>query len=255
MFRKLRNRILIERRRILELKARRKIKNNKVLWGALQDYLAKTQSTGCGYIDYWYLYEYVRKHRPIEILECGTGVTTLIMATALMELESEGHKVGRITSMDSHQEYLQMSKDLLPVHLQKYVDFSFSAVIEDSFSIFQGVRYENIPDREYDFVFVDGPDYKSPSNGMLKFDFDFLYVLQNASHPVAGIVDKRVSTCFVLQQLLGTDRVKYNPVAHLGFIKPSNKSDLIEIDSVTPSLTFSNSFRAITPTKLIYSNK
>jgi hypothetical protein len=246
---------LIERRRVLEFTARRKIKNNKVLWNSLQDYLAKTQSTGCGYIDYWYLYEYVRKHRPVEILECGTGVTTLIMAIALMELEAEGHKVGRITSMDSHEEYLQMSKDLLPESLQKYVDFSFSALMEDSFSIFQGIRYENIPNREYDFVFVDGPDYKSQSSGMLKFDFDFLYVLQKASQPVAGMIDKRVSTCFVLQQLLGADRVKYNPVAHLGFIKPSTKSHLIEIDSVTPSLTFSDSFRAITPTKLNYSKK
>ena len=173
MLKVLRNRILIERRRILEFTSRWRLKKNKILWAGLQDYLAKTKSTGCGYIDYWYLYKYVRENRPIEILECGTGVTTLIMATALMELEAEGQTIGRITSMDSHQEYLEMSKDLLPEPLKKYVDFSCSAVKEDSFSIFRGVRYENIPNREYDFVFVDGPDYKSPSDGMLTFDFAF----------------------------------------------------------------------------------
>jgi len=52
-------------------------------------------------------------------------------------------------------------------------------------------------------------------------------VLLQSTKPVAGMVDKRVSTCYVLQQLLGTDRVKYDPVAHLGFIKPSTKNDLI----------------------------
>lgn len=251
----LRNRILIERRRVLQWLARWKIKRNKILWANLQEYLHKTKSTGCGYIDYWYLYQYIRKHKPVEILECGTGVTTLIIATALMEIESEGHGVGRVTSMDSHKEYLEMSSKLLPHNLKKYVDFNLSDVKEDYFSIYRGVRYNDIPNREYDFVFIDGPDYKSPSDGMLTFDFDFLYVLMKSNKPVAGMVDKRVSTCYVLQQLLGTKKIKYDPVAHLGFIKPSTKTDLLTIDKVTPSLTFSDSFRAVTSTKLIYSRK
>lgn len=183
------------------------------------------------------------------------GVTTLIMASALKEVEMEGYKAGRITSMDSHQEYLDMSKNLLPEPFKKFVDFNCSALKEDSFSIFRGVRYENIPNRAYDFVFVDGPDYKSKSNGMLTFDFDYIYVLQKALQPIGAMVDKRVSTCFVLQQLLGADRVKYDPVAHLGFVKPSTKEDLLAIDSVTPSLTFADSFRSIAPTKLKYSQK
>jgi len=177
------------------------------------------------------------------------------MATALLELESEGHTVGRITSMDSHKEYLDMSRELLPESLQKYVDFHCSELMEDFFSIYPGIRYKYIPNREYDFVFIDGPDYKSPFDGMLTFDFDFLYLLQKTTNPIAGMVDKRVSTCYVLQQLLGTDRVKYDPVAHLGFIKPSTKNHLLTIDTVTPSLTFSDSYRAMLPTKLIYSRK
>ncbi|MFT6778323.1 MAG: hypothetical protein ACJAV1_002262 [Paraglaciecola sp.] len=202
-----------------------------------------------------YLYQYIRKNKPIEILECGTGVSTLIMTTALKELESEGYEVGKITSMDSHKEYLEMSRDLLPENLEKYVDFHLSDVMEDFFSIYRGVRYSDIPNREYDFAFIGGPDYKAPSDGMLTFDFDFLYVLLRSKNPLAGMVDKRVSTCYVLQQLLGIDRVKYEPVSHLGFIKPSTKSNLLTIDTVTPSLTSSDSYRVIIPTKLIYSRK
>ena len=60
--------------------------------------------------------------------------------------------------MDSHQKYLEMSKNLLPGFLNECVVFSCSAVNEESFSIFRGVRYENIRNRECEFVFVDGAD-------------------------------------------------------------------------------------------------
>ena len=55
----------------------------------------------------------------------------------------------------------------------------------------------------YDFVFVDGPDYKSPVDGSVTFDADLINVLQSSTNPVAAIIDKRVSTVFVLQQVLG----------------------------------------------------
>ena len=58
----LRNRILIERRRVLQYLAEWKLKRNKVLWANLQEYLSKTKSTGCGYSDYWYLYQYFREN-------------------------------------------------------------------------------------------------------------------------------------------------------------------------------------------------
>ena len=63
--------------------------------------------------------------------------------------------------MESHGEYLRMSKNLLPDYLEKYVEFCLSETEETSFSIFRGVSYVKIPKRSYDFVFVDGPDYKS----------------------------------------------------------------------------------------------
>ena len=48
-----------------------------------------------------------------------------------------------------------MAKDILPTHFIKYVDFVLSDVIEDHYSIFRGMRYKNIPNRNYDFVYVD----------------------------------------------------------------------------------------------------
>lgn len=251
----IKNRILIERRRFRDFYAKIQLKRHPELWAGLNRYLSETKSTGCSYIDYWYLFDYVKRKAPIEILECGTGVTTLVLAYALKELDQEGRGVGRITSMESHEEYLQMSRDLLPMELKKYVDFRLSGVMDDAFSIFTGVRYKEVPRRNYDFVFVDGPDYRSTQNGMLTFDFDFIHILQTSEASVSAIIDKRVSTCFVLQLLLGKEKVKYDPVAHLGFVKPSRAKDLISIDDVTPSSTFQKSFRAFTKTQLSYSRR
>lgn len=81
-------------RKLAQIKARRKLQRNQELWGVLQEYLQKSKSTGCGYIDYACLYEIVRVMKPVEILECGTGVSTLVIAHALMENEIETGRGG-----------------------------------------------------------------------------------------------------------------------------------------------------------------
>lgn len=220
------------------------------LWVEIQAYLQKTQSTGCGFIDYAALYREIRKTKPVEILECGTGVSTLVIAFALKENEAETGTRGRVTSMEEHDGWLQMARALLPERYAAYVDFVLSDTIEDRFSVFRGVRYANIPEREYDFVFVDGPKYQSPVDGGATFDFDFIHVLRNARKPVGGLVDKRLSTVFVLQQLLGPGKVKYSPVDGLGYVVPSNRDDLGNIATSISSSNFSGSFRLFGQTKL-----
>lgn len=248
----LRTRILIERRRLLEFYARRFLHSKRVLWAELQEYLKKTESTGCSYTDYWYLYRNIRQYKPKQVLECGTGVSTLVIAFALLENEADGHKLGFITSMEEHEQWLQMAQSLLPEKYTDLVELKLSGVCEDSFSLFRGVRYADIPERQYDFVFVDGPKYRSPIDGEVTFDFDLIHVLRNSEIPVRGLVDKRVSTCFVLQQVLGMKNVVYSPVSHMGFIGECSKDDLCGIDKKTPSSSFSGSYRALLKTKLSF---
>lgn len=237
-------------RKILEIRSERKLKKNAQLWTALQEYLAKTKSTGCGYVDYAYLFEIVKSTRPVEILECGTGVSTLVIAHALMENEKETGVAGRITSMEEHSDWLEMSSKLLPPQYSKYVSFELSTTVEDRYSIFRGVRYATVPDRAYDFVFVDGPKYESPLDGGATFDFDFIHVLRKAEKPVSCLIDKRLSTVFVLQQLLGKDKVAYSTVAGLGYVKPCTKDDLGDIASSISSKNFKNSLQIFGNSKL-----
>lgn len=245
-------RIFIEMRRAAKWRARQALRANSPLWHALQEYIQKTKSTGCNYTDYWHLYRYVRIHKPVEILECGTGVSTVVIAFALMENEREREETitGRVTSMEEHENWLGMSRSLLPPELHKYVDFHLSPIIEDYFSVFRGVRYRDLPPRDYDFVFVDGPTYVAPSDSAKTFNFDLIHILRHADKPVAALVDKRVSTCYVLQQLLGQERVRYSPVVHLGFVQPSTRFHLREIHPQTSSLTFVPSYRLLGRTSL-----
>lgn len=237
-------------RKLAEINARSALKANPTLWAALQDYLEKTKSTGCGLSDYHALYQEIRSRRPMHVLECGTGVSTLVIAQALRENEAETGRRGHVTSMEEYGEWLEMSRGLLPEVYHDFVDFQLSDTVEDQFSLFRGVRYRDIPARPYDFVFVDGPKYHSPLDGTPTFDFDFLHVLRTADHEVSGLIDKRVSTCFVLQQILGRTKLRYDPVRHLGFIAPCTKHSLGQLQADLSSLNFEPSLRALANARL-----
>jgi len=253
MLKRIRRRMMIEMRRAGEWWARTQMWRQPELWAALQAYSAQTKSTGCNMMDYWVLYRTVRQQKPLEVLECGTGVSTLVIAHALMENEQETGKKGRIASMEEYTEWLEMSRRLLPDKYRPYVDFCLSETCEESFSLFRGVRYADAPERPYDFVFVDGPKTVSPKDGYPTCDFDFVHLLRKSESPIAGLVDKRVSTCFVLQQLLG-DKFRYDPVFHLGIISPVTRMDIGTLAAEISSVNFEDSFRAFGRTILRFSS-
>jgi len=218
------------------------IKRNTQLWNIINETIEKSESTGCSYVDYYLLYSDIRKHRPKEVLECGGGITTVIIAYALLENEREGY-LGRVTSMESKELYFKSTKNLIPDRLTKYVDLVLSPIIEDHFSIFRGVRYKQIPaDRPYDFIYVDGPEYVAPSDNTISFNFDYLYIVMNSHIPVRAIIDKRVSTCYVMQKIFGTHKVRYNSFLSIGRILPCSVSDIKTFDPITPSSAFNDSF-------------
>jgi len=227
--------------------SKRNLCKNAMLLTDLTKYLKKTNSTGCSYADYWELYNYIREKKPSEILECGTGVSTIIMAHALLENERETGIVGRITSMEDIEKWYEAAIKILPEHLSKYVDLVHSVRIENYYSIYRGVCYKDVPKRPYDFVFIDGPGTKAPSDGDKTFDMDFINVVRNSDKTVSAIIDKRLSTCYVFQKIFGDDKVKYVPYKGLGYVKQCTKSDL---KVVGLAKDFESCFKAFGKTKL-----
>jgi hypothetical protein len=223
-------------RSTIEAKARQRILSNKGLAALLTDYLAQTTSTGCQYKDYDSLYRYIREHKPKEVLECGTGVSTLVIAYALMENEQESGIVGRVTSMEEWQEWFDMATTLMPDTLKKYVDIRLSPTIEDGYLFYRGMRYRDVPERQYDFVFIDGPYANATSDGTKTCNFDFINLVRRSETPVGGIVDGRLTTCYVLQNILGPKKFRFDVFRNLGYIQPCTKDDLLLIKKASPSV-------------------
>ena len=221
--------IEVARRKWAERAAGQRLQKTSA-WRPLQTYLEKTRSTGCGYVDYWHLYEHVRRYRPREVLELGTGASTIVLAHALLE---NGHG-GRLTSMEESETWYRHAVENQPPELP--VDLVLSGTVEDTFSLFRGIRYRHIPERAYDFVFVDGPTYRT-EDGEITFDFDLIRLVANATGPLRAIIDKRISTCFVLQRLL-PGKVRYVPHLGLTFVDEVTQGDLRSIDRRTPSSSF-----------------
>jgi hypothetical protein len=237
----IRGRFITRRLHATRSAARRRLEANEALRRTLQDYLARSNSTGGEYSDYMALYDHVRVHKPREILECGTGVSTIVMAHALMENEAETGVRGRITSMEDKEQWYRLAAELMPETLSPYVDLVLSPLVEDGWYVFRGVRYETLPDRKYEFVFVDGPDFDSLVDGQLTFDFDLIRVVEKAEHPVHAIVDDRLSTTFVMQKVFGPEKARYMTTHRLAFIGPVTRQDLRGMDSQKPC--FIQSFR------------
>lgn len=211
---------------VFERKARSRIRSNKGLWSVLSAYIDQTKSTGCQFVDYEALYNYVRQAKPREILECGTGTSTVVLAYALKENDIKDGIAGRITSMEERQNWFDSANRLMPDELRKYVDLRLSPTVEDGYTIYRGIRYRNVPDRPYEFVFTDGPSTIAPSDGTRAFDFDYLHLVRRSEIPIFGIIDSRLTTCYVLQKVFGPGKFRFNVFRDLGFVGPCTKDDI-----------------------------
>tara|TARA_B100000780_G_C21037061_1_gene415956 strand:- start:275 stop:1006 length:732 start_codon:yes stop_codon:yes gene_type:complete len=214
-------------RKYLRYKARKELRKIPELWNLINDYLRKTGSTGISWVDIHELYKSVRSARPKSVLELGQGSSTLVIAFALRENEKEGYP-GKITAMEELEEYLVMGRDLLGEEFRPYVNYVLCPRVDFTYEIFRGVRYSEVPNIDFDFIFVDGPMHTSPTDGQFCYDADLIYILQRPiqSSPISGLVDFRLSSSYVFQKLLGKENVKFNMLKELAFLDSVESKDL-----------------------------
>jgi len=183
---------------------------NNSLWDLVENYKKQTLSTGCDPADYATLYKNIRKYKFKEVLECGTGVSTIVISQALYENFLETGVKGRVTSMESKRKYFDIANNLLVGDLRDHVDIVLSEIESDYYGPFRGFKYKNKPHRQYDLCWIDGPEFEIPSNkGGFAFNFDFIDVVNESESKVYGLIDGRCSTTFVLQSIFGKEMVRY----------------------------------------------
>jgi Methyltransferase domain len=212
------------RRRSLAAEAR--LRAIDPLWSLMVDYARGSAVTGASYSDYLTLWEHLRAFRPREVLECGSGISTVVLAEALRLNEAEGAPRGRVTSMEDDPAWHEEAMARLPHSLAPYVEHVLSPKVDGFYKCFRGVQYQEVPERTYDFVFSDGPDRHSPVNGDKLFDLDLLQIVRRSENPVRAVVDDHFLTFYVLQTVFGPDKARYSPSHKLLFVGPVTRHDV-----------------------------
>jgi len=202
--------------------------------------------TGASMSDFLTLYEHVRTHKPREILEFGTGVSSVVLAHALLENATEGEPLGRITSMEEDLYWHDKAADNLSAEHKNIIDLVHSPKVDGFYKLFRGVRYTHIPERPYDFVFSDGPERHSPVNNDKLFDLDLILIVLRSKRPIYAIVDNHYLTFYILQKVFGVKNARYSVSHRLMFVGPVNadKARHLRKENFVPDL------RLCSPTEL-----
>ena len=207
-------------------RAERILRADTELWSLMAAYAAGTTVTGAAFSDYLTLAEQVRLYRPVEILEFGTGISTIVLAQALRIIEARGGPRGRVTSMEDDPDWHATAKANLPARLVPYVDLVHSPKVDGYYKLFRGVQYESVPSRPYDFVFSDGPDRHSPVNGDKLFNLDLINIVRRSDRPIRAVVDNHYLTFYILQKVFGVSLARYSVRHKLMFVGPVTRHDV-----------------------------
>jgi hypothetical protein len=172
-------------------------------------YAARSNTTGTQWITLWMAVRGILKHRPEWILEAGTGSSTLVLAAAVQKLRREvpGYQ-GRIVSMESVREWLELAEANLPDKYRDVVEIRLGPRERFDMAMFRGYCHSNIPAHDYSFVLLDGPSFTDEHG--IAFCADVFRVMQLSQAPVIhGVSDGRASSVMVIQQLYGTGAARY----------------------------------------------
>lgn len=197
----------------------------------ITDYLGKSNTTGTKFPTLWRAVRLILKERPSLILECGTGLSTIVLAAAVKLLRSKipGYQ-GKVISMESVDLWFETAKKNLPDKYADVVELVLGPRVKYEFLFFRGYRHSNIPPLDYDFVFLDGPSYDDENGG--SFCADVFHVAEISSAPIIrGVIDTRVSSVCVLQKVFGKRAIRYYPFARTSNFAIKRKPFRVKISS------------------------
>jgi hypothetical protein len=169
--------------------------------------------------DLWHLYRDIIGFRPRQLLEYGSGQSTVVMAAALAKNAADGSQPGHLTSLESEAQWAEINHQAIPAELRQFVTVMHSPrrILSEL-----EIRFSHAPVAAPDFVYLDGPDH--PWHRMASLDL--LDLEPNFPRNFALVVDGRT---FNKNELLKRFKRKYR----------SRRRGLASNDTViTPALPF-----------------
>jgi predicted O-methyltransferase YrrM len=153
------------------------------------------------YADLLRLHRLVRAHGASNILEYGSGCSTLVLALAARDVADDWS----VYSVDAEPYWADATRSALPPELAERCTVAHVPVVLDERDGVPGVRHAELPPVEPDFVYVDGPAL--PDDRPRAFD---VLDLENRFKPgLVLVVDSRpFNAAFFREHLRRQYRVK-----------------------------------------------
>jgi hypothetical protein len=126
------------------------------------------------------IHQLVRKRKSFTILEFGLGLSSIVMADALLKNKTEfdnliskpeirNNHMFQLFCVDSDLKWINHSKEKFPAKFKEIVHFHYSSLSIGTFNDRVCHYFDNLPDIVPDFIYLDGPspkDVKGNLNGM-----------------------------------------------------------------------------------------
>ena len=103
------------------------------------------------FVDLLLLYSYIVAARPERVLEFGSGLSTVVMARALMQNGS-----GSLVSLEPSEEWSSATSSAMPEHLRQYARVEQSGQVACEIHGRKSVRFTDLPFKNPDMVYIDG---------------------------------------------------------------------------------------------------
>ncbi len=119
--------------------------------------------------DLKFMYELVRKRKPICVVEFGSGASTIAIGLALKENELKDKIVGRLFSVDGNKKWIENTKKKIDKDLKEYIQFHFSKAVISTYNGHIVSLHESLPNVSPNLIYLDGPsplDVSGNINGL-----------------------------------------------------------------------------------------
>ncbi|MDC0213239.1 hypothetical protein OAL14_00360 [Gammaproteobacteria bacterium] len=173
--------------------------------------IAKSGSTGGEWSDYLVLYEEIRTKKPKRILEMGSGISSLIICFAIEENKKENCDDAKFFSVEENEHYHNQIVGIFPEKYTKLVRFLLCERKQKRYRSTLGSYYEDLPQEDFDFIFVDGPTERIKPHDEKSFNADLVNLIdRDQLTKVNGLLDQRITTYWALKKLLPKLRIRYS---------------------------------------------
>ena len=186
--------------------------------------IVNSGSTGGEWSDYLTLYEEIRSKKPNKILELGSGISSLIICFAIEENAKDTGKVADFFSVEENEHYHRQIMDIFPDKHKKRVNFLLCKRDQKRYQNILGGYYKDLPQEDFDFIFIDGPTVRTNKNAEKSFNADLVNLIEKQQlSRVSGLLDERIFTYWAFKKLLPKLSIKYSVIKKISFFSFEKK--------------------------------